>query len=102
MTINNTPKRTTDDYGRPIPTRSLNDQPGEYRSASGNIFQLCVVDELTPVGLMSQGESVVAITTIGGLAVCRKHLNVMLRSLREGHSLVDVVEAVLEGEISDD
>lgn len=77
------------------PKREIVHEEGEWRYSSGELIQLCVIDEMN---LLESLPSVAAIATIGGISVCREHLEKTIRYLREGLPMTKVIMDALEGD----
>lgn len=70
-------------------------EDGEFKFSDGHPIQLCVIDEMN---LLESLPSVAAIATIGGISVCREHLDKTIRYLREGKPMTKVIIDAIEGD----
>lgn len=77
------------------PHNVLRPQPGEWESSDGAKLQMCVVEEFFPG---NNQQSVQAIATVGGLSLCRAHLDATRDALREGQPMTQIMMQILAGE----
>jgi hypothetical protein len=71
--------------------KTLVKEENEWRDPHGQMIHLCAIDEIT------SDHSVAAITTIGGLSMCRLHFEKTVMYLKMGKPMTAVILDALEG-----
>jgi hypothetical protein len=67
----------------------------EFRDSSGHPILLCAIDEMN---LLETLPSVAAVATLGGISLCREHLDRTIGYLRDGQPMTKIVMDALAGD----